>query len=72
MEKWKSRGDWEKLKCIELLIVQGLPNKKAAAELGITEQRVANFKFDFVSRMRTLVRKQGLPQEVFPELSEDS
>ena len=72
VSRWKSKGDWNKLKCIELLIVQGVANKQAAVSLGLTEQQVANFKFDFVSRMRTLVRKQGLPQEVFPELSEDA
>lgn len=68
VERWKERGDWDKLKCIELLIVRGVPNKIAAETLGITEQQVANFKFDFLSRLRTLIKKQGLSQEVFPEL----
>ena len=68
VDRWKERGDWDKLKCIELLIVRGVPNKIAAESLGITEQQVANFKFDFLSRLRTLIKKQGLSQEVFPEL----
>jgi RNA polymerase sigma-70 factor (ECF subfamily) len=66
--RWKERGDWLKLQCIELLIVRGWPNKDVATELGITEQQVANFKFDFLARTRSLIRKQGLSEEVFPEV----
>jgi RNA polymerase sigma-70 factor, ECF subfamily len=71
VEKWQERGDWLKLKCIELLIVKGLPNKRAAAILNITEQQVANFKFDFISRTRALLKRQNLSHEVFPELYDD-
>lgn len=71
VDKWKAKGDWEKLKCIELLVVRGYPNKKAAEILKMTEQQVANFKFDFLSRLRTLIKRQGLSQEVFPELYQD-
>lgn len=71
VEKWKSRGDWTKLKCIELLVVRGLANKEVADMLDLTEQQVANFKFDFLSRLRTLIKRQGLSQEVFPELYEE-
>lgn len=66
--RWQERGDWVKLKCIELLIVRGWANKKVSEELGISEQQVANFKFDFISRTRTLVKRQGLSHDVFPEL----
>lgn len=66
--RWKERGDWLKLKCIELLIVRGWGNKEVAEELNISEQQVANFKFDFLARMRALVKKQELCDEVFPEL----
>ena len=69
--RWQERGDWAKLKCIELLIVRGLPNKDVATTLDLTEQQVANFKFDFLSRLRTLIKKQGLSQEVFPELYDE-
>ena len=69
--RWKERGDWSKLKCIELLFVRGWANKDAAIELGITEQQVANFKFDFLARMRSIVRKQGLSEDVFPEVYEE-
>ncbi len=70
-ERWCERGDWIKLKCIELLTVRGFTNKKTATLLDITEQQVANYKFDFLARTRTLIRRQGLDHEVFPELYED-
>lgn len=69
--RWKERGDWTKLKCIELLIVRGWANKDVAEELKISEQQVANFKFDFLARMRTLIQKQGVPEEVFPEVYQE-
>jgi RNA polymerase sigma-70 factor (ECF subfamily) len=69
--RWKERGDWTKLRCIELLIVRGWANKDVAEELEISEQQVANFKFDFLARMRALIQKQGIPEEVFPELYQD-
>jgi RNA polymerase sigma-70 factor (ECF subfamily) len=68
-DRWRGRGEWEKLKCLELLVVRGWANKDAAAELGISEQAVANTKFDFIARLRAAVQKQGLPEEVFPELA---
>ncbi len=71
VERWKQRGDWVKLQCIELLFVRGWANKDAAVELGITEQQVANFKFDFLARMRSIIRKQGLSEDVFPEIYEE-
>lgn len=68
--KWQDKGDWLKLQCIELLIVRGLSNKKVAGLLEISEQQVANFKFDFLARTRTLLKRQELSQEIFPELYE--
>ena len=65
---WRSKGDWEKVKCMELLFVRGAANKEVAATLGISEQQVANFKFDFLDRLRNLVKKQRLNEDVFPEL----
>jgi RNA polymerase sigma-70 factor (ECF subfamily) len=66
------RGDWVKIRCIELLIVRGWANKDVAESLEITEQQVANFKFDFLARMRALIQKQGVPEDVFPEIYEDA
>lgn len=71
IEKWKSRSDWTKLKCIELLYVTGLGNKEVADLLDMTEQQVANFKFDFLARTKSLVGRQNLNDEIFPELAGD-
>lgn len=71
VNRWKERGDWTKLRCNELLFVRGWANKRVAEELGISEQQVANFKFDFLARTRTLVRRQELSEDVFPELYEE-
>lgn len=68
VQRWQEKGDWTKLKCIELLVVEGLSNKEVAERLGISEQQVANFKFDFLARTRTLLKRQDLSEEVFPEL----
>jgi RNA polymerase sigma-70 factor, ECF subfamily len=67
---WRSRGDWDKIQCTELLFVRGTANKDAAVRLGISEQAVANYKFDFLAKLRAAVRQQGLPEDVFPELYE--
>ncbi len=69
--RWQDRGDWLKLKCVELLFLRGLANKDVAAKLGLSEQAVANYKFEFIAKLRAAVRSQELPEEVFPELYEE-
>ena len=71
INKWQQRGDWTKLMCLELLFVVGLGNKEAAEQLQLSEQQVANFKFDFLARTKALVGRQNLDVEVFPELAGD-
>lgn len=68
IEKWRERGDWLKLQCIELLFVGGLGNKEVSTLLEISEQQVANFKFDFLARTKSLIGRQNLNAQVFPEL----
>jgi len=68
IERWREKGEWTKLMCAELLFVRGWANKDAAEELNISEQQVANYKFDFIARLRTLITRQDLSQDVFPEL----
>jgi len=65
---WKRLGEWLKVSCMELLFVRGWGNKQAAQFLEIDEQQVANWKFDFLKRIREKLKAQGLPHEVFPEL----
>lgn len=66
---WRDRDDWTKVKTMELLFVRGLGNKEVAEAVEITEQRVANFKFDFLANLKKRMKKQGLDEEVFPELA---
>ncbi len=68
IDRWREKNEWTKLMCAELLFVRGWANKDVAEELAITEQQVANYKFDFIARLRTLIQRQELSQEVFPEL----
>ena len=71
IDHWRRRGDWQKIECLELLLVRGWANKEVAAKLKISEQTVANHKFEFLAKLRAGVRGQGLPEEVFPELYEN-
>ncbi len=67
-DKWRAKGEWEKLRCAELLLVAGQPNKQVAAALGWSEQSVANLKFDLLERLTRELTRQKLNPEVFPEL----
>jgi RNA polymerase sigma-70 factor (ECF subfamily) len=42
-----------------------------ATQLEISEQQVANFKFDFVARMRSIIRRMEMPEDIFPELYDE-
>ncbi|TWT99874.1 ECF RNA polymerase sigma factor SigD [Botrimarina colliarenosi] len=65
---WRDRDDWPKIKAMELLFVRGMGNKEVAEAVGLTEQQVANFKFDFLANLKKRLKKQGLDEGVFPEL----
>jgi RNA polymerase sigma-70 factor (ECF subfamily) len=71
VDRIRQRGEWAKLECLELLFVGGWANKDVARELGLSEQQVANFKFDFLANLRKQIRKQGLSEDVFPELYDE-
>ncbi|WP_164101519.1 RNA polymerase sigma factor [Candidatus Laterigemmans baculatus] len=68
IQRWKEKGDWVKLQCLELLFVRGENNKDVAAELDLSDQQVANYKSDFQIRLRSIIRRMQLDEEVFPEL----
>ena len=70
LERWREQGEWQKIQCLELLFVVGQGNKEVAGQLDLSEQQVANFKFDFLERLRTIVRAARLSDDVFPELHE--
>ena len=68
IEHCRRRGQWERVQCIELVVVRGCQNKEVAAMLGVSEQAVANYQFEFFTKLRAAVRSQRLPEDVFPEL----
>ena len=69
IRQWRERGDYVRLKVIELLLVKGWANRDVAAYLGISEQQVANIRFAAVKKLTEQIRDAGLPPEVFPELT---
>ncbi len=70
VRQWMDKGYWDKVKCVELLFVRGRGNKQVAEQLGMSEQKVANIKFEFLDQLRKSVRTQSLSADVFPELYE--
>ncbi len=70
LRAWRERGDWTRLKVLELLWVKGMANRDAAALLGVSEQQVANYRFAAVRKLSEHIRDAGLSADVFPELQE--
>jgi RNA polymerase sigma-70 factor (ECF subfamily) len=69
VRQWKDKGDYVRLKVLELLLVKGWANRDVAAYLGVGEQQVANYRFAAVKKLSEHIRDAGLPGDVFPELS---
>ena len=67
---WQEKGDYLRLKVMELLWVKGWANRDVAAFLNISEQQVANYRFAAVKKLTELIRAAGLSADVFPELQE--
>jgi RNA polymerase sigma-70 factor (ECF subfamily) len=70
LRSWQERGDYVRLKVLELLWVKGWANREVAARLGISEQQVANFRFAAVKKLSEQIRAAGLSADVFPQLVE--
>jgi RNA polymerase sigma-70 factor (ECF subfamily) len=64
----QEKGDWVRLKVLELLWIKGWANRDVAAFLKISEQQVANYRFAAVKKLSELIRDAGLSSDVFPEL----
>jgi RNA polymerase sigma-70 factor, ECF subfamily len=69
--EWQEKGDYQRLKVFELLLVKGWANRDVAAFMGISEQQVANYRFAAVKKLSEQIRKAGLPADVFPELQDN-
>jgi RNA polymerase sigma-70 factor (ECF subfamily) len=65
---WQDKGDYVRLKVMELLWVKGWANRDVAAFLNVSEQQVANYRFAAVKKLTELIRGAGLSPDVFPEL----
>lgn len=55
-----ARGEWERLRCLELLLVRGLPNKDVAGRLGLSEQAIANHKQFAVEKLKQAAARAKL------------
>ena len=51
LSEWREKGDFRRIKCMELVFVSGWSNQDIARHLGLTEQQVANYKFQLVERL---------------------
>ncbi|MDG3003522.1 RNA polymerase sigma factor [Paludisphaera mucosa] len=60
VREWLARGDYDRIRCMELLIVKGWANKDAARKLGLTEQAVASYKFQTIARLKDMARRSGM------------
>ncbi len=67
---WKERGEYNRVKVLELLWVKGWANRDVAAFLKVSEQQVANYRFAAVRKLSEHVRGAGLSADVFPELQD--
>ncbi len=61
------KADFDRLRCLELLIVKGWANKDVAKYLKLTEQAVASYKFQAVGRLKEMARRSGLELEQLGE-----
>jgi RNA polymerase sigma-70 factor (ECF subfamily) len=67
VREWLAKGDFDRLRCLELLIVKGWANKDVAKYLNMTEQAVASYKFQTIGRLKEMARRSGLNLEHFGE-----
>ncbi|MCS6852541.1 MAG: sigma-70 family RNA polymerase sigma factor [Gemmataceae bacterium] len=65
---WQERGEFLRVKVLELLLVRGWSNREVADFLGIKDQQVANIRFAALKKLADTIREVGLPPDVFPEL----
>jgi RNA polymerase sigma-70 factor (ECF subfamily) len=70
LRAWQEKGDFLRLKVMELLWVKGWANRDVAAFLQISEQQVANYRFAAVKKLTEQIRAAGLSADVFPELGD--
>jgi RNA polymerase sigma-70 factor (ECF subfamily) len=70
IRQWQQKGDFVRLRVLELLLVKGWANRDVAKFLEIGEQQVANYRFAALRKLAEHVKDAGLPADIFPELQE--
>lgn len=60
VQSWQSTGQFERLQCLELLLVLGWQNKNVADRLGISEQAVANHKHFVIAKLKDAASRARL------------
>jgi RNA polymerase sigma-70 factor, ECF subfamily len=68
VREWLGKADFDRLRCLELLIVKGWANKDVAKYLNLTEQAVASYKFQTIGRLKEMARRSGLSLEHLGEV----
>jgi RNA polymerase sigma-70 factor (ECF subfamily) len=68
IRQWQERGEFERLKCIELLFVLGWPNKDVARRLGLSEQAVANHKHYVLAKLKEWIARSAIDGINFADL----
>lgn len=51
IEEWRTKSDYRRIMCMELLFVSGWTNQDVAKQTGLSEQQVANYKFQVIERL---------------------
>jgi len=66
----QTKGEYAKLMALELMYVKGWRNQDVAARLPLTEQDVANLRFQAKKRLRDRLIAAKLSPDIFPELQQ--
>jgi RNA polymerase sigma-70 factor (ECF subfamily) len=51
IDEWRAKSDYRRIMCMELLFVSGWSNQDVAKQTGLSEQQVANYKFQVIERL---------------------
>jgi RNA polymerase sigma-70 factor (ECF subfamily) len=62
------KGEFTKLMALELMYVKGWRNQEVASRLSLSEQDVANLRFQAKKRLRDRLTTAKLSPDIFPEL----
>jgi RNA polymerase sigma-70 factor (ECF subfamily) len=66
--RWKEKGEYERLKCMELLFVLDWKNKEVAQHLKITEQDVANHKLYVMQKLKEAAQQAAIHEDALQSL----